>query len=194
MAGNKETCHIAITGKTGTGKSLVANYVSGLGFLLLDADKIGHAILEYPDVKNEIVRLLGSDILQGGMIDRCKLGETVFKYPEKLALLNSVVWPKITGVIKSKLKEHQRTVTDAAVLHLWGIDELFDAIFYIRSEPAQIFERLKKRGWNTDKIASVLQNQDWTKLPSSYIIINNDGTAEELKTRIFELLSSRGVI
>ncbi|MBN2363995.1 dephospho-CoA kinase [candidate division WOR-3 bacterium] len=194
MAGNKETCHIAVTGKAGTGKSLAANYVSGLGFLLLDADKIGHAILEYPDVKNEIVRLMGSDIMQGGMIERCKLGETVFKYPEKLTLLNNIVWPKITGIIKNKLKEHKRTVTDAAVLPLWGIDELFDVILYLRSDTAQIFERLKKRGWNTDKIASVLKNQDWTKLPSSYIIINNDGTADELKTRIFEMLSSRGVI
>ena len=65
---------IGILGGIGSGKSTVANEFAKLGCAVIDADKIAHALLDEPGVRDEVVSLFGRGILgPAGEIDREKL-------------------------------------------------------------------------------------------------------------------------
>lgn len=194
MAGNKKTCHIALTGMPGSGKSIAAEYIQSFGFFLIDADKIGHSCLEKQHIKEQLTQSFGFIDRDSGEIDREKLGGIVFCSPEKLSLLNEIVWPEILFEIKKYIKDHKRTVTDAAVLSRWNIDFLFNIVFCILSDPELILKRLKKRGWKDKKINFLIKNHQSQNIPPAYIIIHNNGSVEDLKRVISNHLFSRGII
>ncbi|MBN1150322.1 dephospho-CoA kinase [candidate division WOR-3 bacterium] len=194
MAGNKKNYHIAVTGKVGSGKSLASKFIQEMGFLLIDADLIGHKILENEEIAKKVKKIAGLEIILNGKIDRQKLGEIVFSDAEKIEALNSLSWPLIIKEIKRLTAENSRTVTDAALLSQWGIDDNFDLIIYINSSLDNIQSRLSKRGWSAAKIQSVLRNQNWTNIPNSYIIVENNGIPDALKKKILELILVRGAV
>jgi len=55
---------IGLTGGIGSGKSTVAGFLAELGAVVLDADKIGHEVLETnEEVQQEIVDYFGRQVL-----------------------------------------------------------------------------------------------------------------------------------
>jgi dephospho-CoA kinase len=54
---------IGIVGGIGSGKSLVARAMQELGGYLIQADQLGHAALEQPDVKSQLVARWGDSVL-----------------------------------------------------------------------------------------------------------------------------------
>ena len=62
-------------GKTTLARTLVEHYENAIH---LDIDKVGHKALMIEEVKNELIKSYGNDILNGENIDRKKLGEIVF--------------------------------------------------------------------------------------------------------------------
>ena len=81
---------IGITGGICSGKSTVARFLEDLGAVVIDADKIGHEVLESDtEVWNRVVDTFGRQVLTSdGSIDRGRLGELVFGSPESLMKLN----------------------------------------------------------------------------------------------------------
>lgn len=108
---------IALTGGSGSGKSIVAKAASDLGFKHIDADLIGHDIILKPQkAYYEIVKAFGSEILDdNNEINRRKLGEVVFNDAGKLKLLCNITHPAITEKILDLLED--RTIIDGAVLY-----------------------------------------------------------------------------
>ena len=85
---------ICICGKSGCGKStlariLVENYDNAVH---LDVDKVGHKALMNQEVKNELIKSYGYDILTGKNIDRKKLGEIVFNSRLEMKNLSDITW------------------------------------------------------------------------------------------------------
>ena len=66
---------IGLTGGIGSGKSTVAEFLAGLGAVVLDLDKIGHEALKPgSEAWERVVNEFGKDILTvSGDIDRDKL-------------------------------------------------------------------------------------------------------------------------
>ncbi|HNX91199.1 MAG TPA: dephospho-CoA kinase, partial [Candidatus Omnitrophota bacterium] len=65
---------IGITGIFASGKSTVSDMLEAKGAVKIDADRIGHSLLEKnAGVKNELVAVFGAGILSNGKIDRKKL-------------------------------------------------------------------------------------------------------------------------
>ena len=55
---------IGLTGGIGSGKSTVAGFLAELDAVVMDADKIGHAVLKTDtEVQRQIVQAFGTDIL-----------------------------------------------------------------------------------------------------------------------------------
>jgi len=180
---------IGIVGKAGSGKSTVARILSeNYDFAIIDADKIGHSILE--EIKELILKQFGHDILSNnGKIDRNILGNIVFKDSEKLKILNSIIHPEIKKKISQviEITPEKLLVLDAALLFEMGCDEFCDYITLVEAPEKQIIERLKKsRGWDEDKILSILKIQEnlyQNKSKIDYIFFNNSDE-EKLKKQI----------
>ena len=85
---------IGITGKSGSGKSILASYLSKeLNCKHIDIDKIGHEAIYRPEVFNTLINTFGNEILDSnGNIDRKKIGKIVFSDKLKMDKLTDITW------------------------------------------------------------------------------------------------------
>lgn len=112
---------IGLTGGVGSGKSTVAKFFERLGAKVLDADKIGHYILNLPKIKKILVGLWEKEILnEAGKVSRKVLAEKVFKNSEEVKRLNAILHPQIKDVLDKKVekmgKSRKILVIDGALL------------------------------------------------------------------------------
>ena len=85
---------IGITGKSGSGKSILASYLSKeLNCKHIDIDKIGHEAIYRPEVFNTLINTFGNEILDlNGNIDRKKIGNIVFADKKQMDRLTDITW------------------------------------------------------------------------------------------------------
>ena len=172
---------IAVTGRIGTGKTTVAGIVAKrLNYILIDADKIGHGLLEKPAVRQRVVKQFGKGIISKGEISRKKLAIIVFSQPAKLRQLNRILHPLITNEIIRKSSGKQ-AVVDAALYNELKLDKLSDFTILVKARDALIQKRLRAR-YTKKQIANILKAQK-IHAPGSHII-NNDGTMQELRKKV----------
>lgn len=113
---------IGLTGGIGSGKSEAARRFRDNGIPSVDADMIGHQLLEPGGAAVEaIVEAFGEDIILDGKIDRARMAAKVFGRPEAVTRLNAITHPLIGAEIAaecSALASAGNTVAlvDAALL------------------------------------------------------------------------------
>ena len=88
---------VALTGGVGAGKSEALRMFESLGAAILSSDEIVHDLLQNDkEVRDRLADRFGSDVLtRGGEVDRAVLGHRVFKHPEDLYYLESVLHPRV---------------------------------------------------------------------------------------------------
>ena len=91
-------CAIVLTGSIATGKSTVAAYFKRSGFVVIDADKIAHMILDKEH--QHIETLFGKGLSQNQKVDRKALGSIVFNDKVKRQKLENFLHPLIFDEIK----------------------------------------------------------------------------------------------
>jgi len=139
-----------LTGGVACGKSTVARCFEDLGAKIIDADHIGHALVEPGQpAYEEIVQRFGEDILNAARgIDRRKLGPRVFASMEERRALNTILHPRIIQRMEELAQEyHTRqpravVIADAPLLFETGIDGSFRKVIVVWCRPEQQLERL----------------------------------------------------
>ncbi|MEE1042625.1 MAG: dephospho-CoA kinase, partial [Clostridia bacterium] len=125
-----------------------------------------------------------------GEIHRKKLGSIVFSDANKLELLNSIIHPAITEVVKDMLGEY--TIIDGAVIHKTPeIVKMCDYIIAVTNSDQRRIEFICKRD-NIDKesasnrIKSQPDNDFYEKFAD--IVIHSDCGIEELYNKSVDVL------
>ena len=188
---------IGLTGGIGSGKSTVSRFLSELGAVVLDADKVGHeAYQPGTETWKEVVAAFGQGIIGADeSIDRKKLGAIVFGDPAALERLNGIMHPRMYNLMAARIEEYRRqgvkvVVLEAAILLEAGWTPLVDEIWVtVASEPTVV----RRVGERTDlpeeqirsRIRSQLSNEERKKQAS--VVISNDGDLDELQTKVGEL-------
>lgn len=143
-----------LTGGIASGKSAVAAMLREMGFPVLDADPIGHKLLEpgQPE-REEVLREFGADLAGAdGRIDRARLGAIVFADPDRLAKLNAILHPRVEQILLKQYEKWERSgvrdagFVEAALLVESGFVSHLDGLIVAWCEPEQQLERLKARG------------------------------------------------
>lgn len=143
-----------LTGGIASGKSAVAAMLREMGFPVLDADPIGHKLLEpgQPE-REEVLREFGAELAGAdGRIDRARLGAIVFADPDRLAKLNAILHPRVEQILLKQYEEWERSgvrdagFVEAALLVESGFVSHLDGLIVAWCEPEQQLERLKARG------------------------------------------------
>lgn len=181
---------VGITGGIATGKSTAASFFQAKDYPVIDADKLGHEIIERSHVKQKLRQKFGNGILNNTKIDREKLGKLVFNDPGKLQLLNSVVHPVLIAEIKKQVNSLDCEIIfiDAALILEWGMDEFCDSVILIVANKEIQIDRLKKyRNYNTDKAKSRISAQHFLPEKADFIISNNS-TLSQFNTKLFRVL------
>jgi dephospho-CoA kinase len=188
---------IGLTGGMGSGKSTVSQLLAEFGAVIIDADKVGHEAYQ-PNTKTwrDLVAAFGRQIVaQDGSIDRKKLGAIVFGSPEQLEHLNHIVHPRMFEMMKERIEQYRQqgvkvVVLDAAILFEANWTPLVDEIWVVIASESLVITRAKARtGLPEEQIRSRLNSQMPVeeKVKKANVVIQNDGTFEDLQVQVRNL-------
>ena len=186
---------LGLCGKYCSGKSEAARFLEESGWRVIDADRLGHEVLE--ERKAEVRAAFGDGILDpAGRVDRKKLGGIVFRNSAKLKTLETIVHPRVREKIEALLaRSREATVIHAALLFPGGLDKLCDRIIIIT---APLLDRIN-RGLARDNLSipAVLRRIAKQRklipkssfLPADIITVKNSGTRSSLRASINEAVA-----
>lgn len=186
-----------LTGGIGSGKSEAGRRFAALGFPVIDADEIGHQVIEPGGfVADDVAAAFGADILTDGIIDRRKLGARVFSDPDALRTLNGIVHPAIHRASARRCaalarEGHDAAILDAALLAENGTKEPFlDGLIVVTCPRETRIARLAAaRGWPREETERRMaaQTPPEQKLAAADWIIENNGTIAQLYARVDQI-------
>ncbi len=182
---------IGVLGGVASGKSAVAKMFEQLGAMRLDADRVGHDVLEETDVVASSLNRWGEQIRdpQGGL-DRRAIARLVFaptpQAEEELRFLERLTHPHITEQLKRDIataaeQGYGAVVLDAAVMIKAGWDRLCNRMVFVDVPRVERERRARQRGWTAAQFAA----REASQLPlalkrqRAQIVIDNSGTLEE---------------
>jgi dephospho-CoA kinase len=151
---------IGLAGGIGSGKSVVAEALAGLGCGVIHADQDAHAILQDEEVKKELVRLWGGRVLTGeGQADRKVIAGIVFNHPAEAAKLNGLIHPRVAGQRMKRTAELLQApgtvavIWDAPLLFELGLEGECDAVIFVKAPYEQRVKRVaERRGWTAGEL------------------------------------------
>ena len=185
---------VGLAGGVGSGKSTVARFFVREGARAIDADALGHKVLDLPRVRAALVRDWGPGILRGERVDRAALARLAFRSRKSVARLNRRVHPEILREIRRLVAAARGwVVLDAALLYETGADALCDKVVYVSAPRELRARRTRARGWGPGELRRRERFQlpvVYKKKKADYVIDNAGPTSrtEEQTRRICENL------
>jgi len=151
---------VGLTGGIATGKTTVASMLRGRDVPVLDADPLGHELLEPGQAAyEETVAAFGREVLDaGGKVNRAKLGGIIFADAQKRARLNQILHPRILDILQkwfAALDEPEGpefAVVEAALIVEAGYNRNLDKLIVCWCRPDQQLERLTLRGLSMEEV------------------------------------------
>ena len=187
---------IGVLGGVASGKSEVSGRLRSLGAAVLDADRVGHAVLREAEVRRAVQRRWGEAVLDGaGEIDRRKVAEIVFAaVPEsraELTFLEQLTHPLIGQRLQEQLAELHRegvraAVLDAPVMLKAGWDRMCQRIVFVDAPRDVRLARARQRGWTEADFAAreAAQEPLETKRSRADVTIDNSLTRQHLFAQV----------
>jgi len=183
---------IGLTGGIASGKTTAARLFKKKGALVLDADAIGHKVIERGNpAYRKVVSFFGSEILnKNRAINRRGLAEIVFSSYLKLKKLNSFVHPEIIKIIKGEAKKWKGKkviVIDAPLLIETGLHKEVDKVVVVTCRIKTQIERLIKRDGLSprearERVSFQLPLRDKVKLADE--VIDGELSLKNLQARV----------
>lgn len=187
---------VGVTGVFGSGKTTVASLFAKHGYKHINADEIGHKLLDQYDVKGKILDEFGFKILSQGKVDRRKLKEIVFKDHSRLIKLNKIIHPFIIEEIINKIKYYKKNkikdiVVDAALLIEVHALNIVDKLVVIKIKKQEQMKRiLKKKKYNKTEIDNIIKSQmsQGEKLKYADIIIDTSKSIKHTEMQVKKIM------
>ena len=184
---------LGITGVFGSGKTTVAKLIAKHGYKHINADEVGHKLLNKKSIKEKIIKKFGKKILTNNRINRAKLKRIVFNHHNKLVKLNKIIHPSIIKEIKSIIKnsKNKKIIVDGALLIEAKCQNLFDKLIVVKiNKKEQLRRALKKKKYTKQEMYNIISSQlpQKEKLKYADIIVDNSGSLEKTKKQVDRIL------
>ena len=185
---------VGITGGIGSGKSAVTDHLETKGITVVDADKVARVVVE-PGTSGlaAIAEHFGSDILlPDGSLDRAALRKVVFDNADERKVLEGITHPRIREEIARQLSEASSPyVVLASPLLLESGQNSFANYVVVVDVPESVqLSRTMARDDNSEQLVKSImaaQLDRETRLSRADTSISNDGSLDELYTRVDDL-------
>lgn len=200
MKGECRDLIIGLTGAIGAGKSTVSAIFSDMGFSVIDCDAISHGLDVQPEYINAVRKEFGDGVIDiscgTARVSRKELAEIAFSSAEAKKRLEAITHPIILGVVYERINAAKAfgrdIVIDAPLLFEAGLDRACDVTVGVTASEEIRRERAIRRGGisaeNIERRISLQPKSDYYVSKCDYII-NNDGSENELKTKISAFIS-----
>lgn len=191
---------VGLIGTIGAGKSTVAKILARLGATVIDADQLGHEVLDDEVVKMRIRNRYGETVFgKDGRVSRRMLGSVVFANPQAKADLEAIVHPEIRRVAIDRMMSavadprSTMTIVDAPLLLEAGWRDLVDVVLFVDAPRDQRLARVTQRnGWSAADLTA-REAAQWPaerKRAAADVTITNDGTINDLTLQITRALEA----
>ncbi|HLJ73016.1 MAG TPA: dephospho-CoA kinase, partial [Thermoanaerobaculia bacterium] len=194
---------VGLTGGIASGKTTVAQTLTGLGCVVIDADEVVRRLYRRGEPGYEaLVHAYGREILKDdGDIDRPKLASIAFVDDASAKKLNALIHPLVIAQEEGTINaEAQRfpdrdriVVVEATLLLESGGKERYDKVVVVDSAPEVQIERAVKRGMDrqdAERRNARQMARDTRRQQADYIIDNNGDVRalEAMTVRLYENL------
>ncbi|HEY5651339.1 MAG TPA: dephospho-CoA kinase [Acidimicrobiia bacterium] len=179
-----------LTGGIGSGKSTIRKMLSERGALTIDADQVGHQVLEPGGAAHDAVAARWPEVVFEGIIDRKRLADIVFHDSAELHALESISHPAISDTLRKWVKD-----SDAEVIVVeMSVPRDFLGVGPARTIVADVDMATRKRrlvdkGMPLDDVNRRMANQPdrngW--IERGGWVICTDGTLEDVEGRVDRL-------
>lgn len=193
---------IGITGRSGCGKSSATKFLAQQGYPCIDADLIAREVLlPGSPCLAELQAHFGADILdETGALRRRLLADRAFATPEGTRTLTEITQPEILRRIEESLTQAKESgaamaFVDGAVIVGTPFEARCDELVLITAPYERSVERICARDGIAPEMARRrldAQTPLETLRAAATTEIVNDGTTQELETRIKAYLQSLG--
>lgn len=187
---------VAVTGGLSSGKSTVCQIFRGLGSYVISADAIVHQLLSpNTSLGQEVIKLLGVEIVINQTIDRKSIANKVFSNPQLLNQLEKLLHPAVLSEMK---KEYQIAkdlgctlfVAEVPLLFEAGQESWFDTtIAVLASEDNQRKRFLASTGHSEEEynLRMIRQFDPVQKAEKAHYVLFNDGDLASLEKQVVHL-------
>jgi dephospho-CoA kinase len=194
---------IGLTGGIGAGKSTVAGLLKERGATVIDADRVAHDVYA-PGTEgfDRVVQRFGRSVIGAdGAIDRKALGAKVFGDAGALAELNAIIHPLVRKEVARRVLEALTSdpdaivVIEAALMTETGWTGGAGTLWVVVTDPEIAVARLIRDRQMTEQEARVriaAQATNDARRAYADVVIENDGTFEELERAVDEAWRSIG--
>jgi dephospho-CoA kinase len=190
----KNILKIGITGGIGSGKSAVCSFFAHFGVPVLYADEIAKELSSTDStIRKKLVALLGELAFQtDGSLNRSFIASEIFANKELQKKVEFIIHPRVEKEIERQIKElaHRREliiIVEAALIYEAGLHKKLDAVIVVDADEFVRISRVRKRDVvSEDAVRSRMTAQldAKTKLEEADYIIYNNGTLEELESKV----------
>ena len=183
---------VGLTGGIGSGKSTIARLFSALGIAVYDSDTEAKKLINTSaEIKKRIVEVFGAEAYAEGVYNRAYMADIVFRNPDKLAVLNSIVHPVLADDFNQwvALQTSPYVIKEAAILFESGSYKNCDFIITVTAPETLRISRCMSRDGSTEAQVRARMAQQWTdaqRIALSDAVIENINL-EETEKRVREL-------
>ena len=183
---------VGLTGGIGSGKSTIARLFAALGIAVYDSDTEAKKLINASaEIKKRIVEVFGAEAYAEGGYNRAYMADIVFRNPDKLAVLNSIVHPVLADYFNQwvALQTSPYVIKEAAILFESGSYKNCDFIITVTAPETLRISRCMSRDGSTEAQVRARMAQQWTDAQRSALsdaVIENINL-EETEKRVKEL-------
>ena len=189
---------IGLTGGVGAGKSLILNILKKeYGAEVIKADVVSHELMEPGNAGYLAVReVFGNAFFkEDGKLDRQLMAARIFQDENARKTINKIIHPLVWKTIRDKISASNSAliVVEFAIMGEKTEND-YDEMWYVRASEQNRIRRLaENRGYTKERTESIIASQ---ASESEYLkrcdrVIENNGSIEELKSRLAEILKDR---
>jgi dephospho-CoA kinase len=189
-----KTKKVAVTGGLAAGKTTVCQIFKELGAYVVSADEIVHQLLS-PDsaVGQQVISLLGSDIISGQEFDRAKIAAKVFSQPDLLRALEEIIHPAVFDEIERKYQQVDRDkkyslfIAEIPLLYESEEEGRFDCVISVFADPELCRKRFVQQNHHPVQEFEkrmTRQIEPTLKADKAHYTIENNGNFKQLKTKV----------
>jgi dephospho-CoA kinase len=166
---------------------------------VLSTDRVVHELYDDPGVRDAVVARFGEAVARDGGVDRSAVAQAAFATPEDRAWLEGLLWPRV-GERMVQWREQldnaspppRAAVVEVPLLFESGMGDAFDATIAVVADEDVRAERAGGRGHAALAERGARQLSQQEKAQRATYVVVNDGSVDELETKLSAILEMLG--